>query len=64
MSNVADEFNGIGHRAPVLNDLVKTSDDRHGGDAGIGVVYGGTHGFTPAPGSCPARRSTRLPPRE
>lgn len=39
-SRVPFDFNGDGHRDLVLDDLVKSPRDRHGDDAGIGVVYG------------------------
>ncbi|WP_443077754.1 hypothetical protein [Streptomyces sp. NBC_01450] len=39
-SRSADDFNGDGLRDLVLNDLVKSPDDAHGDDAGIGIVYG------------------------
>ncbi|MEU8696625.1 VCBS repeat-containing protein [Streptomyces sp. NPDC048680] len=39
-SHTPDDFNGDGHRDLVLNNLVKPAADRHGDDAGIGIVYG------------------------
>lgn len=39
-SRVPYDFNGDGHRDLVIDDLVKAPEDRHGDDAGIGVVYG------------------------
>ncbi|MFI7285112.1 FG-GAP repeat domain-containing protein [Streptomyces anulatus] len=39
-SRVPYDFNGDGHRDLVIDDLVKTPEDSHGDDAGIGVVYG------------------------
>ncbi|MGW1895773.1 FG-GAP repeat domain-containing protein [Streptomyces sp. NPDC002004] len=47
-SRAADDFNGDGHRDLVLPDLVKSPDDAHGDDLGIGVVYGSAHGLVPA----------------
>jgi hypothetical protein len=44
-SEVADDFNGDGHRDLVIDDLVK--EQSHADDAGIGIVYGGTRGLTP-----------------
>ncbi|WP_405654661.1 FG-GAP repeat domain-containing protein [Streptomyces sp. NBC_00019] len=44
-SEVADDFNGDGHRDLVLDDLVKAQE--HADDAGIGVVYGSARGLTP-----------------
>ncbi|MGQ4388564.1 FG-GAP repeat domain-containing protein [Streptomyces sp. SAS_270] len=64
-SKVPDDFNGDGHRDLVLNDLVK--DQSHADDAGIGIVYGGAHGLTPAarqllgPGKQAAPTKGRLP---
>jgi hypothetical protein len=65
-SDVADDFNGDGHRDLVLNDLVKQQS--HADDAGIGVVYGGgPRGLTPGarqlitPGGQGARTAGQLP---
>lgn len=44
-SEVADDFNGDGHRDLVLNDLVKRQS--HADDAGIGIVYGTESGLEP-----------------
>ncbi|CAL9508136.1 FG-GAP repeat domain-containing protein [Streptomyces sp. enrichment culture] len=44
-SDLADDFNGDGHRDLVLNDLVK--EQAHSDDAGIGIVYGGPGGLAP-----------------
>ena len=46
-SRTPDDFNGDGHRDLVLNDLVKSAEDRHGDDAGIGIVYGSERGLRP-----------------
>lgn len=59
----ADDFNGDGRRDLVLNDLVKSPDDAHGDDAGIGIVYGtgATHGLAPGARKLltPARQAAR-----
>ncbi|MFD7608256.1 FG-GAP repeat domain-containing protein [Streptomyces mirabilis] len=59
----ADDFNGDGRRDLVLNDLVKSPDDAHGDDAGIGIVYGteATHGLAPGARQLitPARQAAR-----
>ncbi|WP_097866469.1 FG-GAP repeat domain-containing protein [Streptomyces sp. rh34] len=39
-SRVPYDFNGDGHRDLVVDDLVRAPGDRHGDDAGIGIVYG------------------------
>ncbi|MFK4691173.1 FG-GAP repeat domain-containing protein [Streptomyces pristinaespiralis] len=39
-SRIPADFNGDGHRDLVLDDLVKSAEDSHGDDAGIGIVYG------------------------
>ncbi|WP_399886839.1 FG-GAP repeat domain-containing protein [Streptomyces sp. BBFR51] len=44
-SEVADDFNGDGHRDLVLDDLVKAQS--HADDAGIGIVYGSSRGLVP-----------------
>ncbi|GGZ90243.1 FG-GAP repeat domain-containing protein [Streptomyces bluensis] len=44
-SEIADDFNGDGHRDLVLNDLVKRQS--HEDDAGIGIVYGTRGGLRP-----------------
>ncbi|AVH57485.1 MULTISPECIES: FG-GAP repeat domain-containing protein [Streptomyces] len=44
-SKTPDDFNGDGRRDLILNDLVKAQ--AHADDAGIGIVYGGSHGLTP-----------------
>ncbi|MEH0424553.1 FG-GAP repeat domain-containing protein [Streptomyces sp. B21-083] len=44
-SEIADDFNGDGHRDLVLGDLVK--DQLHTDDAGIGIVYGSPGGLVP-----------------
>jgi hypothetical protein len=64
-SRTPDDFNGDGHRDLVLDALVKAQS--HADDAGIGVVYGGTHGLTPgarqliAPAKYAARTKGQLP---
>ncbi|MFE2460714.1 FG-GAP repeat domain-containing protein [Streptomyces sp. NPDC059402] len=44
-SEVADDFNGDGHRDLVLDDLVTA--ESHADDAGIGIVYGSPRGLVP-----------------
>ncbi|HET9380593.1 MAG TPA: VCBS repeat-containing protein [Streptomyces sp.] len=58
-SDIADDFNGDGHRDLVLNDLAKTQS--HADDAGIGVVYGGPRGLVPGTRRLlsPARHAAR-----
>ncbi|MFE0521276.1 FG-GAP repeat domain-containing protein [Streptomyces sp. NPDC058954] len=64
-SQVADDFNGDGHRDLVLDDLVKAHS--HADDAGIGIVYGSARGLVPgarqllAPAAYAARTGGRLP---
>lgn len=64
-SRTPDDFNGDGHRDLVLDALVKAQS--HADDAGIGVVYGGTHGLAPgarqliAPAKYAARTKGQLP---
>ncbi|MHA5049750.1 FG-GAP repeat domain-containing protein [Streptomyces sp. SD15] len=60
-SEVADDYNGDGHRDLVLGDLVKGRDDAHGDDAGIGVVYGSERGLVPGARQLltPARQAAR-----
>lgn len=58
-SEVADDFNGDGHRDLVLGDLVK--DQLHTDDAGIGIVYGSPTGLVPGARQLlsPARQAAR-----
>jgi hypothetical protein len=58
-SEVADDFNGDGHRDLVLGDLVK--DQLHTDDAGIGIVYGSPGGLVPGARQLlsPARQAAR-----
>lgn len=64
-SRTPDDFNGDGHRDLVLDALVKAQS--HADDAGIGVVYGGTHGLAPGarqlirPAKYAARTKGQLP---
>ena len=44
-SRTPDDFNGDGHRDLLLDDLVKAQS--HADDAGIGIVYGSSHGLVP-----------------
>ncbi|WP_189230042.1 FG-GAP repeat domain-containing protein [Streptomyces flaveolus] len=64
-SRTPDDFNGDGHRDLVLNDLVKA--ESHADDAGIGIVYGSSHGLVPgarqllSPATHAARVQGQLP---
>ncbi|MFF3575777.1 FG-GAP repeat domain-containing protein [Streptomyces mirabilis] len=63
-SKSADDFNGDGLRDLVLNDLVKSPDDAHGDDAGIGIVYGTGTGAGTTHGLAPGARQLLNPARQ